>query len=281
MKIITTVQELKDYIRKQKSKDNSIGLVPTMGFLHQGHLSLISRAVAENDIVIVSIFVNPTQFGPNEDYDNYPRDLERDQTLVEEAGASIIFAPNPAEMYPTGHKTYVEVMDITEILCGASRPNHFSGVTTIVNKLFQVVQPDRAYFGQKDAQQLIVIKQMVRDMFMDVKVIGCPIIREKDGLAMSSRNVYLSVDERKQAPVLYRSLQLAQKQIKAGERDAKKIREMLISKINEQPLANIDYVSIVDLNTLQEIGEVNGDVLIALAVKFGKTRLIDNIILEG
>lgn len=280
MQIFNHIAEIKTYLRKEQKNGKIIGFVPTMGYLHEGHLSLIRRAANENDMAIVSIFVNPTQFGPAEDFERYPRDLQRDVNLAQQAGANVIFAPDVAEMYPQGYKTYVEVQEITNTLCGASRPGHFRGVTTIVTKLFNIVRPDRAYFGQKDAQQAIVIQQMTKDLDMDVEIMVCPIVREKDGLAMSSRNVYLNPQEREQAVVLSESLALAKKLIIQGERDAFKIKAAIVDKITQKPLAKIDYVSIVDAQTLKDIHHITNRVLIALAVKFGATRLIDNIIVE-
>lgn len=280
MQIFNHIAEIKNYLRKEQKNGKIIGFVPTMGYLHEGHLSLIRRAANENDMAVVSIFVNPTQFGPAEDFERYPRDLQRDVNLAQQAGANVIFAPDVAEMYPQGYKTYVEVQEITNTLCGASRPGHFRGVTTIVTKLFNIVRPDRAYFGQKDAQQAIVIQQMTKDLDMDVEIMVCPIVREKDGLAMSSRNVYLNPQEREQAVVLSESLALAKKLIIQGERDAFKIKAAIVDKITQKPLAKIDYVSIVDAQTLKDIHHITNRVLIALAVKFGSTRLIDNIIVE-
>jgi len=228
----------------------------------------------------MSIFVNPTQFGPNEDFDRYPRDLERDLKLAEAAGVDVVFAPSVKEMYPDGYKTYVNVEGITEVLCGKSRPGHFRGVTTIVTKLFNIVEPHRAYFGQKDAQQVAVIKKMVKDLNMNVEIITCPIVREEDGLAMSSRNVYLSPEERKSAVILSKSLMEAEELIKKGETDAKKIRKYIIDRIQTEKNAVIDYVEVVNADTLENVDEIKGRVLVALAVKFGSTRLIDNVIVE-
>ncbi|NSW89991.1 MAG: pantoate--beta-alanine ligase [Firmicutes bacterium] len=280
MKIIKSIKEMKDIIKQEKTFGKTIGLVPTMGFLHEGHLSLIRTSSSKDDIIIVSIFVNPTQFGPNEDYDKYPRDLKRDVSLAEDAGADLIFAPDVEEMYPQGYKTYVNVENITEVLCGKSRPGHFRGVTTVVAKLFNIIQPDRAYFGLKDAQQYIVIKKMVEDLNMNLEVVPCPIVREADGLAMSSRNIYLSIEERKAALILSKSLFEAEDMVKSGERNAEKILERIYSIISSEKLANIDYIEAVNADTLEKISEIKGKVLIALAVKIGNTRLIDNIIVE-
>lgn len=280
MIIIKTIKELKEVIRNNKRQGKSVGFVPTMGFLHEGHLSLIKAAKKENDFVVVSIFVNPTQFGVGEDYEAYPRDLERDAKLSESAGADVIFHPSVSEMYPENYQTYVEVLEITNRLCGLSRPTHFKGVTTVVNKLFNIVEPDRAYFGQKDAQQVAVIQKMVRDLNMNVEIIPCPIIREADGLAMSSRNTYLSREQRQAALVLSKSLFAARDMIAKGERNAVMIKEFIVDMIQKEPLAAIDYVEVLDAFSLDNISIIQGTILIALAVKIGKTRLIDNIRLE-
>lgn len=280
MKIIKSIKEMKEVIAKEKANGNTIGFVPTMGYLHDGHLSLMKKAKEENDIVVVSIFVNPIQFGQGEDYEVYPRDIERDSKLAESVGVDYIFAPEVKEMYPKGYNTFVEVLGVTDKLCGASRPGHFRGVTTVVMKLFNIVTPDKAYFGQKDAQQVYVIKQMVRDLNMAVKIISCPIVREHDGLAMSSRNTYLSEEERKQALILSKSLFWAKDMINKGERNAKTLIEGIKSMINEMPLADIDYVEIIDYDTFREVEKLKGNILIALAVRIGKTRLIDNILVE-
>jgi len=281
MKILNTIKDVREEIKEARRNGKSIGFVPTMGYLHEGHLSLIKRARQENDLVVVSIFVNPTQFGEGEDFETYPRNLERDSDLVKAVGADIVFSPSVEEVYPTGCSTYVNIEGgITNRLCGASRPGHFKGVTTIVTKLFNIVTPDRAYFGQKDAQQVAVIEQMVRDLCFDIEIIPCPIVREEDGLAMSSRNTYLNDDERRAATVLSKTLLKAEEMIKKGERSASKISKLIIDKIEKEPLSQIDYVEIVNDKTLEAIDYVKGDVLIALAVKIGKTRLIDNLRLE-
>ncbi len=280
MKVYKNIDEIKAYLRKQQKDGKTIGFVPTMGYLHKGHLSLIEKAAGENDIVVVSVFVNPTQFGAGEDFERYPRDLERDIALAAEAGADVLFAPEAEEMYPAGYQTYVEVEEITKHLCGKSRPGHFRGVATVVTKLFNIVGPERAYFGQKDAQQAIVIKRLVKDLNMDVSIVVCPIIREKDGLAMSSRNVYLNQEERKQALVLWQSLNHCKTLIEKGERNAAKLKDEIENMIRGKPLARIDYVSIVDAETLEEVDILKSKTLVALAVKFGKTRLIDNILVE-
>lgn len=280
MEVIKNIKNIREKIDIYKYNKKSIGFVPTMGFLHDGHLSLMKKAKEENDIVIVSIFVNPTQFGPNEDLDSYPRDLDRDISLCESAGVDLIFFPSVEEMYPKGYDTYVEVVgDITKRLCGESRPGHFKGVTTVVLKLFNIVTPDKAYFGQKDAQQVAVINKMVKDLNLDLEIVPCPIVRESDGLALSSRNTYLNEDERKSAVILSKSLFEAKELINNGEKDSKKLKSLITNRI-ESENAIIDYVSIVDSNTLEDIEILNGDVLIALAVKIGKTRLIDNVRME-
>lgn len=279
--IIETIQELRKVLNGHRAAGKSIGLVPTMGFLHEGHLSLIRQARAENDVVVVSDFVNPTQFAPNEDFDSYPRDIARDEELAMGAGADIIFHPSVAEMYPNGSSTFVEVEGgITKVLCGASRPSHFRGVTTVVAMLFNIVKADRAYFGQKDAQQAAVLIKMVRDMHMDIELIVCPIVREEDGLAMSSRNTYLSGEQREQAVVLNQALKLGKVAFENGKSSVDKLIEVITNKINEMPLADIDYVSVYDFPTLEVINNVDKMALAAVAVRFGKTRLIDNIILE-
>ncbi len=280
MRVIEKIKDLKAIIRSQKSSGKTIGLVPTMGYLHDGHLSLVKASRDENDFTIMSIFVNPTQFGPNEDFDSYPRDMERDTKLAEAAGVDVIFAPSKDEMYPDGYKTYVEVEDITNVLCGKSRPGHFRGVTTVVAKLFNIVEPDKAYFGQKDAQQVIVLRKMVKDLNMNLEIVTCPIVRESDGLAMSSRNTYLSPEERSGALALSQSLFEAEKIIKDGERDAAKIIGYIKNRISQVEVAEIDYVEITDIDDLKSVEHIAGKVLIALAVRFGRTRLIDNVIVE-
>ena len=277
-----TVRALQKEIKKVKGANKTIGLVPTMGALHAGHASLIEAANKENDIVVVSVFVNPTQFGPNEDLDSYPRTLEADCILAEKMGANIVFAPTPSEMYPSRDMTWVEVSgDITKVLCGATRPIHFRGVTTIVAKLFNLTQPERAYFGQKDAQQVQVLTRMVKDLFFRLELRIMPIIREEDGLAKSSRNTYLSKKEHQAGLILYKSLRNAEQLFISGQRDAEKIVEETIKIIQSEPLADIDYVKMYAMPELTPIdGPMKGRNLLALAVKFGKTRLIDNIILE-
>lgn len=280
MEIFNKVADVKEYVKARKAQCKSIGLVPTMGALHEGHLSLMKGARRECDVVIASIFVNPTQFGPGEDYDKYPRILERDADLAEGVGVDAIFAPSADEMYPHGSSTYVIVEGITEKLCGKARPGHFRGVTTVVSKLFNIVRPDKAYFGQKDAQQFVVIKRMVEDLNMDIEVVPMPIIREADGVAKSSRNSYLNPQERKAAPILHRALILADEMIEAGQRDAAKIIGDMEELIKGEPLASIDYISIVNGDTLEDLHTLKGKVLVALAVKIGPARLIDNIVRE-
>ena len=276
--VVKTIDEIRSAVKAAKRQSKTVGLVPTMGFLHEGHKSLIVRAVCENDFVVVSDFVNPTQFGPNEDFESYPRDIEKDRLLCEEAGADIIFNPEPSEMYDNALTT-VSVDKITKTLCGASRPIHFAGVATVVSKLFNIVAPDRAYFGEKDAQQLLVIKKMVKDLNFDIEIIGCPIIREDDGLAKSSRNTYLNPDERKASLCLSRALNIGRAMIDNGETSAKAVKDAIISEIEKEPLARIDYVEIADLDTLESTDKTEG-ILCAIAVYIGKTRLIDNFIIE-
>lgn len=280
MEIVRDILSIRQAIKKARLAGHTIGLVPTMGFLHEGHLSLLRQAREDNQLVILSIFVNPLQFGVGEDYEEYPRDLTGDAAQAEKTGCDLIFAPTVKEMYPQGYNTYVDVEKLTEGLCGASRPGHFRGVTTVVAKLFNIITPDRSYFGQKDAQQALVIQKMARDLNMDLEVIIMPIIREEDGLAMSSRNAYLSSEERKAAPILNRTLIQAADKIKTGERDATTIRAQIFETISAEPLAAIDYISIVDATELTDVIKIKGPTLIALAVRFGKTRLIDNIIVE-
>jgi pantoate--beta-alanine ligase len=276
MKVIETIA---DMTRLRLELAEPVGFVPTMGYLHEGHLSLVRQARAENASVVVSIFVNPTQFGPQEDLDKYPRDPQRDLALLEKERTDIVFMPPVAEMYPPQFNSWVEVSGVTERLEGASRPGHFRGVTTVVAKLFNIVQPTRAYFGQKDAQQAVVIKKMVADLDMNLKVITLPTVREPDGLAMSSRNTYLNPEERKQAVVLYQALNLAQKLWAEAEKDAKVIRQQMTDLIQKQPLAKIDYVSIADAETLDELDTVRPPALVSMAVRIGNTRLIDNVVL--
>ena len=278
MKVTTTVLETRQLVRQWKKEGKSIGLVPTMGFLHEGHASLIARARKENDIVVVSDFVNPTQFGPNEDLEAYPRDFERDSALCESLGADLIFHPEPEEMYHDPC-AFVSIDTLSETLCGKTRPIHFKGVCTVVSKLFHIAAPDRAYFGQKDAQQLAIIKKMVLDLNFDVEVVGCPIVREEDGLAKSSRNTYLNPEERKAALCLSKAVKKGQELIQAGC-SAEDVLAPMRAIIEAEPLSKIDYVSMVDALTMQPVDKVEKDVLVAMAVYIGKTRLIDNFSYE-
>ena len=279
MRIIKKIDELRPIIKSWKSEGLTVGLVPTMGFLHEGHKSLIDRAVKENDRVVVSDFVNPTQFAPNEDFETYPRDLDADAALCEAAGADIIFNPEPDEMYRDA-LTFVDMNKITKVLCGKTRPIHFSGVCTVVSKLFNIVTPDRAYFGRKDAQQLCVIKKMVEDLNFDIEIVGCPIVRESDGLAKSSRNTYLNPEERKAALCLSRSLEKGKRLIEGGEESVASVLDVIKTEINKEPLAETDYAEIVDLKDLSPLVKTKKPLLCAIAVYIGKTRLIDNFIME-
>lgn len=280
MKIVQTVEEVRAQVKEWRRAGLTVGLVPTMGYLHDGHKSLIDRAVIENDKVVVSVFVNPMQFGPTEDLESYPRDLDRDAALCEGAGAALIFHPEPEDMYADDFSSFIDMNTLTGGLCGKSRPIHFRGVCTVVGKLFNIVQPDKAYFGQKDAQQLAVIRHMVRDLNFNLEVVGCPIIREADGLAKSSRNTYLNVQERQAALILSKSLEHGRELIEAGEKDAAKIKAAITAMIETEPLAKIDYVEIVDWNNLEPVDTITGPVLNAIAVYIGKTRLIDNHIYD-
>lgn len=280
MILARTVNEVKAQVREWKSQGLSVGLVPTMGYLHEGHQSLIKRAVAENDKVVVSVFVNPIQFAPNEDLETYPRDLEADCALCESTGAAMVFHPEPEEMYGDDFTTFVDMTGVTKELCGKSRPTHFRGVCTVVNKLFNIAMPDRAYFGQKDAQQLAVIRRMVRNLNMNLEVVGCPIIRESDGLAKSSRNTYLSPEERKAALVLSKAIFMGERMIKDGEHDGEKVLSAMRELIESEPLARIDYVEMVKWDSIEIHHTVDGPVLVAIAVYICKTRLIDNFIAE-
>ncbi len=277
MQIIETVAEMQ---KVRHSLEGSVGFVPTMGYLHEGHLALVRSSREANTHTIVSIFVNPVQFGPNEDFERYPRDYPRDFAMLEKEKTDFVYLPVPAQMYPEGYNTWVDVYKVTDRLEGAIRPGHFRGVATVVNKLFNIVQPTRAYFGQKDAQQCIVIKKMVTDLNMNLEMIVVPTVREVDGLAMSSRNVYLSPDERCQAPALFQSLTLAKNMWSVGEHDSAKIRTAMLNLIKRAPLGKIEYISIADALTLRELETAQAPAVISIAVKFGKTRLIDNILLE-
>ena len=280
MKIVHTVAEVREAVKAWRKEGLSVGLVPTMGYLHEGHKSLIDRAVAENDKVVVSVFVNPMQFGPTEDLERYPRDMNRDSALCEAAGAALIFNPEPSEMYAGDFSSFIDMTTLTGGLCGKTRPIHFRGVCTVVGKLFNIVQPDKAYFGQKDAQQLAVIRHMVNDLNFNLEIVGCPIIREDDGLAKSSRNTYLNEAERQAALILSKSLEKGREMIEAGERDSAVIKNAIMEMISTEPLAKIDYVEIVDWNNLEPVDRIEGPVLNAIAVYIGKTRLIDNHIYE-
>lgn len=276
MNTAATVDEVRSLVREWKNEGQTVGLVPTMGYLHEGHGSLIRAAKKENDRVVVSIFVNPMQFGPTEDLASYPRDLEKDSAYCESLGADLIFHPEPEEMYHENFSTYVDMSVLTEELCGLSRPTHFRGVCTVVNKLFNIVKPDAAYFGEKDAQQLAIIRHMAEDLNMDIRIVGCPIVREADGLAKSSRNTYLSPEERRAALILSRSVGLAKKKVGEGCTDADEIVSEMKALIETEPLARIDYVKAVDGRTMQLVDTIKTPTLVAMAVYIGKTRLIDN-----
>ena len=279
MKISESIKETRDLVKEWKSQGMSVALVPTRGYLHEGHKSLRERARKENDKVVVSVFVNPMQFGPNEDLEAYPRDLEHDSKICEAAGVDLIFHPEVSEMYGPDFHSFVDMSVLPEQLCGKSRPVHFRGVQTVVSKLFHIVPANRAYFGQKDAQQLAIIRRMVIDLDFDIEIIGCPIVREADGLAKSSRNTYLSEEERAQAVILNQSLEEAMKAIESGEKDAAKVKQIITDKLNTCPLAKIDYVEVVSFDNIQPIEKIEGAVLIAIAVYIGSTRLIDNRIM--
>lgn len=281
IKIVHTVKEVRDQVKQWRMQGLSIGFVPTMGYLHEGHQSLIKKAVEENDKVVVSVFVNPMQFAPNEDLESYPRDLDADARLCEQTGADLIFNPEPEEMYTDGFCSFVDMNGPTAELCGKSRPIHFRGVCTVVSKLFNIVTPDKAYFGQKDAQQLAVIKRMVIDLNIPVEIVGCPIIREADGLAKSSRNTYLNAEERKAALILSKTIFVGQQLVKDGLTDAKKLVELMKKNIETEPLAKIDYVEAVDFNDISIKDTISDNTLVAMAVYIGKTRLIDNFIVQG
>ena len=277
MKIVKTIAEVREEVKSWRKEGLSVGLVTTMGYLHAGHQSLIAASVKNNDRTVVTIFVNPMQFGPTEDLEAYPRDLERDAKLCEETGADLIFNPEPEEMYKDGFVSFVDMNGLTNHLCGITRPIHFRGVCTVVNKFFNIVCPDRAYFGQKDAQQLAVIKRMVKDLNMPLEIVGCPIVREADGLAMSSRNTYMNAEERQAALVLSRSIRLGKQMIADGERNVKTITDAMRAEIEKEPMARIDYVEVVNNLTMESIDTVKGDILCAIAVYIDeKVRLIDN-----
>jgi pantoate--beta-alanine ligase len=282
MKISKTIQEVRTQVREWKKQGLTVGLVPTMGYLHEGHASLVEHSVKTCDRTVVSVFVNPTQFGPNEDLETYPRDFDRDCALLEEKGCDLVFHPSAEEMYPEGFATYVEIQsEMPKQLCGKTRPIHFRGVCTVVNKLFNIVTPDKAFFGQKDAQQLAIIRRMVQDLSMGIEIIGCPIIREADGLAKSSRNTYLSREEREAALILSKSVFLGKQMIKDGETSADRILSAMSANVEREKLAKIDYVAAVDGATMLPVDEIKENVLVAMAVYIGKTRLIDNFIVEA
>ena len=280
MRVVKTIEEVREQVKAWKREGLRVGLVPTMGFLHEGHKSLIVKAVEENDRVVVSDFVNPTQFGPKEDLASYPRDIERDAKLCEEAGADLIFHPEPEEMYAPDYCSFVDMDGLTKGLCGKTRPTHFRGVCSVVAKLFNIVAPDNAYFGQKDAQQLAVIRRMVRDLNFDIRIVACPIIREEDGLAKSSRNTYLNAEERVAALVLSRALNKGKALVENGELSAAKVKDVIMEELCKEPLARVDYVEVVDADSIEPVKELKGNILVAIAVYIGKTRLIDNIIFE-
>lgn len=281
MVIYGEILKIREQVKEWKRQGLTIGFVPTMGYLHEGHKSLIDAARRQNDRVVVSIFVNPMQFGPGEDLASYPRDLDKDAALCEAAGVDMIFHPEPEEMYAEGFCSYVDMNGLTTELCGKSRPTHFRGVQTVVLKLFHIVTPDRAYFGQKDAQQLAVIRRMVRDLNVDIEIVGCPIVREEDGLAKSSRNTYLNDAERKAALVLSRSLAIGRRLAESGETSAAAVRAAITAEIGKEPMARIDYVDVVDFDTITPVETITGSTLVAIAVYIGKTRLIDNFIIEN
>jgi pantoate--beta-alanine ligase len=280
MKVVTTIKEMQEVIWKQKGQSKSIGFVPTMGFLHEGHLTLIKEAKQENDLVVLSIFVNPLQFGPGEDFETYPRDFERDQALAESEKVDFLFYPTPKEMYPANLSVTLTVHDRTDVLCGKSRPGHFDGVVTVVSKLFHIIQPTRAYFGKKDAQQLAVIEGLTKDLNFSVQIVPVDIVREKDGLAKSSRNVNLSFQDRMEAPILYQSLMAAKTAIEAGERSPENIIELVSKMLLTAERSKIDYVEVLSYPELEPIDNLAGRFIIALAVKFEQVRLIDNLIIE-
>ncbi len=280
MRIITKAREMHDAVEEEKSHGKSIGFVPTMGFLHEGHLSLVRESVQRADVTVVSIYVNPAQFGPKEDLREYPRDINRDTEILEAEGVDYVFSPGNEEIYPVGYKTYVEVHDLQDTLCGHSRPGHFRGVCTVVLKLFNIIGPDIAYFGQKDAQQAIILKRMVQDLNLGVKIEVLPIVREKEGMALSSRNTYLDQEERKAARVLSESLEEAREMVKNGVQDSGQIISRMKDRISQEPRAKIDYVEIVDMENLNPVAKIEKEALAALAVFIGKVRLIDNTILK-
>lgn len=280
MQVVKNISEVRSIVKAWHREGLTVGLVPTMGYLHEGHQSLIAKSVEQNDRTVVSVFVNPIQFGPTEDLDAYPRDLERDIQKVTEAGGDLIFNPEPSEMYPSHFTSFVDTTETTELLCGARRPIHFRGVCTVVSKLFNIVNPERAYFGQKDAQQLATIRRFVRDLDFDIEIVACPIVREADGLAKSSRNTYLSPAERQAALILSRSLELGRAAVEAGELQSARIIDVITRSLQSEPLARVDYVEVVDFDNIQRVDQIGHETLIAIAVYIGKTRLIDNIIIS-
>ena len=283
MIIANTISQVRDQVRQWRREGLTVGLVPTMGYLHEGHGSLVGKAAEDCDRVVASVFVNPTQFAPGEDLDSYPRDFERDCEILEKQGCSMVFHPSVDEMYPDGNgktDTYIEILnDMPKQLCGRTRPNHFRGVCTVVGKLFNIVLPDKAYFGEKDAQQLAIIRRMVRDLSYGIEIVGCPIVREPDGLAKSSRNIHLKPDERKAAAVLYRSLKIAEEMASDGEKSSKTVTDAVRAEIEKEPLAEVEYVSAVDSLSMEPVKTVGKGTLIAIAVRIGQTRLIDNCVL--
>ena len=280
MRVVKTIEEIRSQVAAWRKEGCSVGLVPTMGSLHEGHQSLISKSKEQNDHTVVSVFVNPMPFAPNEDFEAYPRDMAHDMAAVEEAGGDIIFNPEPSEMYPSHFTSFIDTTETTELLCGAVRPIHFRGVCTVVGKLFNIVCPDRAYFGQKDAQQLATIRRFARDLNFPVEIVACPIVRESDGLAKSSRNTYLSPAERQAATILSRSLELGRKAIENGERTPGKVIDLITASLKSEPLARIDYVEVVDFENIQRAERIEGSILVAIAVYIGKTRLIDNFLIN-
>ena len=279
MKLVHTIKEVREIVSEWRKEGLTVGLVPTMGYLHEGHQSLIRKSVEQNDRTVVSVFVNPIQFGPTEDLEAYPRDINRDMKAVEEVGGDLIFNPEPAEMYPGHFTSFIDTTETTELLCGAVRPIHFRGVCTVVGKLFNIVLPDKAYFGQKEAQQLATIRRFVRDLNFPVGIVACPIVREEDGLAKSSRNTYLSPVERQAALILSQSLKKGKALIEQGEKSAEKVKEVITESLKTEPLARIDYVEVVDFENIQRVETIEGETLVAIAVYIGKTRLIDNFII--
>ena len=283
MIIANTISQVRDQVRQWRREGLTVGLVPTMGYLHEGHGSLVGKAAEDCDRVVASVFVNPTQFAPGEDLASYPRDFERDCEILEKQGCSMVFHPSVDEMYPDGNgktDTYIEILnDMPKQLCGRTRPNHFRGVCTVVGKLFNIVLPDKAYFGEKDAQQLAIIRRMVRDLSYGIEIVGCPIVREPDGLAKSSRNIHLKPDERKTAVALYRSLKIAEEMASDGEKSSKTVTDAVRAEIEKEPLAEVEYVSAVDSLSMEPVETVGKGTLIAIAVRIGQTRLIDNCVL--